>query len=554
MARLMSCMLESTLIIRKPRPPILDVVRGRAGAPETISDEDQLSTLATLLMGDVPRHRDEFGSLLKGTLAAIRVGQDPLGDAFLRLRSAERRRTLGAVYTPPEIVQAMVEWAEAEPGPVPARVVDPGSGSGRFLMLAAKAFPDAQLVAAEIDPLAGQILLANASVAGFADRLTVHQGDYRTLELCPIAGRTLFIGNPPYVRHHQIAPDAKTWLAATARSLGLRASKLAGLHIHFFLRTRELARPGDFGSFITSSEWLDVNYGSVLRQLLAGSLGGTALHMLDPKASPFGETLTTGTIACFRVGDRPSALSVRSVNSLNELKPLAAGKSIAWSKVAATERWSDLLRPVRSHATGTVELGELFRVHRGQVTGCNAVWVAGSETHHLPKRFLFPAITRAADLFAAGETIVAANHLCRVVDLPLNLDALADSERQSIGAFLEWAKLRGAHETYVARNRAAWWSVGLRQPAPILCTYMARRPPAFVRNIAGAHNINISHGLYPREPIDDVFMTQVVRYLRRTVGTAGGRTYAGGLVKYEPGEVARLRIPIEFEPEEREAA
>ena len=421
-------------------------------------------------------------------------------------------------------------------------------------MLAAKAFPEAHLVAAEIDPLAVKILRANATAAGFADRLTVHQGDYRTLELGPIEGRTLFIGNPPYVRHHRIAPEAKDWLAVTARSLGLRASKLAGLHIHFFLRTRELARAGDFGSFITASEWLDVNYGSVLRQLLAGSLGGTALHMLDPQANPFGETMTTGTIACFRVGERPSALSVRAVKSLSDLKPLSAGKSIAWTTVAATERWSGLLRPMRLHANGTVELGELFRVHRGQVTGCNAVWIAGPEARRLSKRFLFPAITRAADLFAAGETIASSNHLCRVIDLPSNLDKLADSERENVDAFLEWAKRHGAHEAYVARNRAAWWSVGLREPAPILCTYMARRPPAFVRNIAGVHNINISHGLYPRESMDESFLAQVVRYLRKNVSTTGGRTYAGGLVKYEPGEVARLRIPIAFESVEREAA
>jgi adenine-specific DNA-methyltransferase len=477
-----------------------------------------------------------------------------LGEEFIRLRSAETRRTLGAVYTPPQIVEAMVEWAASVSGPPPARIVDPGSGSGRFLILAAKAFPEAHLVAAEIDPLAVKILRANANAAGFADRLTVHQGDYRTLDLGRIEGRTLFIGNPPYVRHHRIAPEAKDWLAATARSLGLRASKLAGLHIHFFLRTRELAHAGDFGSFITASEWLDVNYGSVLRQLLAGSLGGTALHMLDPQANPFGETMTTGTIACFRVGERPSALSVRAVKSLSDLKPLSAGKSIAWTTVAATERWSGLLRPMRLHANGTVELGELFRVHRGQVTGCNAVWIAGPEARRLPLRFLFPAITRAADLFAAGETIASANHLCRVIDLPSNLDNLTDSERENVDAFLEWAKRYGAHEAYVARNRATWWSVGLRKPAPILCTYMARRPPAFVRNIAAVHNINISHGLYPREPADEIFLAQVVRYLRKNVSTSGGRTYAGGLVKYEPGEVARLRIPIAFEPLEREAA
>jgi hypothetical protein len=45
-----------------------------------------------------------------------------------------------------------------------------------------------------------------------------------------------------------------------------------------------IAQPGDYGAFITVTEWLDVIYGSVLRRLLADGLGGTALHVIDPKA------------------------------------------------------------------------------------------------------------------------------------------------------------------------------------------------------------------------------------------------------------------------------
>ena len=550
----MPLMPESTPTARISRQRVLNLAEERHPADTVIADENRLAELTMVLVGDAKAPPEALGAVAVEARVAIRDGQDPLGMAFQRLRSPERRRALGAVYTPSPIVEAMVEWAEAEPGPPPERIVDPGSGSGRFFMLAAKVFPHARLVAAEIDPLAVRMLRANAAAAGFADRLTVHAGDYRTLPLAPIAGRTLFIGNPPYVRHHQIAPDAKTWFAASARRYGLRASKLAGLHIHFFLRTQELARPGDFGAFITASEWLDVNYGSVLRQLLAGSLGGTALHVLDPQANPFGETMATGAIVCFRVGDRPPTLTVRNGVSLSGLKPLSAGRAIPWNKVVATERWSHLLRPMRSHAVGTAELGELFRVHRGQVTGCNAVWIAGPEAHRLPNRFLFPAITRAAELFFAGENIAISDHLRRVIDLPTDLDTLVAPDRERVEAFLAWARLQDAHVGYVARNRAAWWSVGLREPAPLLCTYMARRPPAFVRNTAGARNINISHGLYPREPMDDAFLVQTIRYLRGSVGIADGRTYAGGLVKYEPGEVARLRIPTTFEAIEREAA
>ncbi len=217
---------------------------------------------------------------------AIRAGYDPLGADFIRLRSPDVRRAVGAVYTPQAIVEAMIEWAVKEPGEAPARVVDPGTGSGRFLHAAALAFPHAQLVGADIDPVAIKLLKATAAVAAFADRLIIHADDYRTLKLAPVEGRTLFIGNPPYVRHHDISEAGKTWFGETARHLGFRASKLAGLHIHFFLRTREIARPGDFGAFITSSEWMDVNYGSVLRQMLINGLGGTSLHVPEPRCEP----------------------------------------------------------------------------------------------------------------------------------------------------------------------------------------------------------------------------------------------------------------------------
>ena len=379
--------------------------------------------------------------------------------------------------------------------------------------------------------------------AGFADRLAVHAGDYRTFPLAPIKGRTLFIGNPPYVRHHQITDDAKAWFSDTAKRFGFRASKLAGLHIHFFMRTREIAKPGDFGAFITSSEWMDVNYGSVLRQLLADGLGGTALHVLDPATQPFEGAMTTGAIACFRLGRRPGKFIVRTVTTLEELKPLSSGKAIAWSSVAKARRWSSLLQPAKRKPTGVVQLGELFRVHRGQVTGCNAVWIAGPEARDLPARFLMPSVTRASEIFATARALQSVNHLRRVIDLPVDLDTLTGDERRSVDAFLKWAKSRNADQSYVARQRRAWWAVGLREPPPILCTYMARRAPAFIMNTAAARYLNIAHGLYPLKPMPAKELAAILCYLRETVGTAGGRTYAGGLVKYEPGEVERLYIP-----------
>ena len=237
--------------------------------------------------------------LVSVTRKAILAGDDPLGEQFCTARTPVVRRSMGATYTPAPIVDAILAWADDE-ALAPVRVVDPGAGSGRFLIAAATRFPKAELLAVEIDPLAALLLRANASVHGFAARLNVKLEDYRQLTLPKVNGPTLFVGNPPYVRHHDISEHWKSWFGENAASQGFKASKLAGLHIHFFLKTRELAKPNDFGAFITAAEWLDVNYGSILRKMLADGLGGTALHVIDPKAQPFSDALATGAITCFR--------------------------------------------------------------------------------------------------------------------------------------------------------------------------------------------------------------------------------------------------------------
>ena len=483
---------------------------------------------------------------------AIAEGHDPLGDALCALRSAADRRRQGIVYTPPTIVDAMVDWASTRPAP--ARIVDAGAGSGRFLLAAASKFPQAHLVAAECDPLAVLALRANANVAGFAQRLRIHEGDYRELTLPAVDGPTLFLGNPPYVRHHDIPAAWKDWLTATAARWDIAASRLAGLHVHFVFQTCRLARAGDYGTLITAAEWLDVNYGAAMRSAFVAVLGGTAVDVVAPAAMPFPNATTTGAIIRFRVGQRSQAMRFRAVASVAELGARNGGRSVPCRAVLDAKRWSPFLRPPTAAAPcGHVELGELCRVHRGQVTGCNAVWIAGGYRGPLPAANLVPTVTRAKELLAAGEQLSNPDLLRRVIDLPVDLDELDNEAQRQVTAFLRWAKSMAADASYIARHRRAWWAVQLREPAPILCTYMARRPPAFVANACNVRHLNIAHGLYPREPLPAGTLAVLAAWLRRNVETSSGRTYAGGLTKFEPKEMERIRVPPPEELRERTA-
>lgn len=490
------------------------------------------------LVGRAPPPSSDLLQQLRNAIAA---GDDPLGSTFCRLRPSKIRRKYGAVYTPRPIIDAMIKWAVKQGSP--ARIIDPGAGSGRFLLAAAKTFPDAQLVAVEIDPLAALMLRANASVMGMNDRLTLYLEDYRKIHLQEIRGLTLFIGNPPYVRHHYICQNWKDWLSDAAAAYGLAASKLSGLHIHFFLRTYQLARPGDYGTFITSAEWLDVNYGEVLRNLLTDGLGGISLHIIAPEVMPFSDAATTGAITCFRIGRRRKGIYIRSIDTITQLNNLRGGKLVSWSRLDKIRRWSTFLRTAARTKSGYIELGELCRVHRGQVTGCNSVWIAGNYSGPLPQSVLVPTVTKARELFDAGSHLVTADKLRCVIDLPVDLDELDEVARIQVDRFLRWAAERNADKCYIARNRRPWWAVKLPKPAPILCTYMARRPPAFVRNLCGARHLNIAHGIYPRQRLPDSVLDGLAAWLRTNVRMSAGRTYAGGLTKFEPKELERILVP-----------
>ena len=67
--------------------------------------------------------------------------------------------------------------------------------------------------------------------------------------------------------------------------------------------------------------------------------------------------------------------------------------------------------------------------------------------------------------------------------------------------------------------------------------------PAFVRNLADARHINIAHGLYPRDPMSSTLLNRLAHYLASAVSLKEGRTYAGGLTKFEPREMERLLVP-----------
>lgn len=470
--------------------------------------------------------------------------EDPLGESWCYIKGPAERRPLGQTFSPRKIISEMIEWGRRQNKTI-ARIVDPGAGSGRYTIAGLKAFPEACAVAVEKDPTMALILRANLAINGVADRTEVIVGDFREIHLPKINGATFFVGNPPYVRHHVIEANWKEWYTRMLARFGHKGSQLAGLHLHFFLKTLELSSPGDIGCYVTSAEWMDVNYGLALRSLLTNGLGGKEVFWLDPKIQVFEDAFVSAVVTGFTPRVHRKNLTFKSITDVSDLGSLSGRCVVKQSRASIEPKWSIFVRKGPSERReGFIELGDLFRVSRGQVTGLNRVWIASSETPNLPDRYLVPAITDAHDITKAKEGVIDdLSGLRRVVSIPKCLEDVEGEERGSVETFLRWAQSMGASETYIAKHRKPWWHVSLKDPAPIVMTYMGRRPPVFALNKGGARLINVAHGLYPVQDIKPDRLVRLVGWLNQNVKIDSGRIYAGGLAKFEPGEAMRIPIP-----------
>jgi adenine-specific DNA-methyltransferase len=426
------------------------------------------------------------------------------------------RQRLGQVATPPALADAMAAWVLAGR---PRALLEPGAGGFAFSRAALRRAPDLQVTGVELDPAAG--------LAPPGARLVI--GDFLDDAVLGARRFDAILCNPPYVRHHFLAPAYKT---EVARRLGGRAgislSRLAGTHVYFLLRALELLAPGGRAAFVTGAEWLQADYGAPLRGLLAASGWLRAVLVAAPEAGVFPGVLSTAAVVL--VERSPGGAPRVAL----DLDAAALAALTARGGEGATVRALDGGRWTGAAAASGARLGDLFRVRRGVATGANDFFVLAPDDARrlrIPARHLRPCV--------AGPRDVTPRLLLSVEGAP----------GASLARYLAEGEARGLDRRYLCSARRPWYRVERVEPAPLLVAYMARGHVRVVRNRDGAVHLNLFHGIYPR-PGSERLVARLARWLAAPAGQAAvraaARRYASGLLKLEPRDLASVPLPPEL--------
>lgn len=228
----------------------------------------------------------------------------------------DRRRARGVVYTPPPLVQFVVEQTLTPllaTAPPSLTVLDPACGDGRFLLAAARLLANVhpaatlRLIGIERDPRAAAVARAaldaalapavpgspDAAAAPASASAVILEGEALlgvSIEASVAAPIDAVIGNPPYVRAvHLRAHDRALWQALRHRFAATSHGEW-DLYAAFLERSLGWVRRGGRVGLVVPSRWLTAAFAARLRAAIAAEV--TAIvdfgaHQVFPGATTY---------------------------------------------------------------------------------------------------------------------------------------------------------------------------------------------------------------------------------------------------------------------------
>ncbi|CAN5180052.1 N-6 DNA methylase [soil metagenome] len=466
----------------------------------------------------------------------------------------QRRKELGAFFTPPELVGALTTWAVRSPAD---QVLEPSAGEAAFLLASLERLRGlgAQDVAervtgVEIDARA--FATTNRLLSEAGERCRLMQADFFEVTPGMLGLFTAVIGNPPYVRYHLFRGEARKRGLRAAHAGGVELSGLASSWAPFVVHAARFLGPTGRLAFVLPAELLQVDYAAPIRAHLLERFGAVTIVTFERAVFP-GAMIDTVLLLAER-GERRGlrVVQLRDASDLSRAidEPFSQPTSARWSDLRIATNGLRILDRLR--ADGQLQrLGDVASVDIGCVTGGNDFFILTAKEakrRGLSRRYLRPVVARPAQLAGAVLSLVDAERMLadeRCLLLALTKDGL-EQERSPVGHYLRHGRRLGVSRGYKCRVRKPWYAVpGIRIPDAFM-SYMASAAPRVVANDAGFASTNLVHQLTFHLTDRHARAAHVVS-LHSSLSLLSfeieGRSYGGGVLKLETREAERVELP-----------
>lgn len=302
----------------------------------------------------------------------------------------------------------------------------------------------------------------------------------------PDFGFDIVIGNPPYVKHQDIAYKDEIQLprhSGLAIPADFQIDGTTDLSGYFFYHAFRYLREGGMLGYISSETWLNSKYGKPLQRIL---LENSSIREITRAAFKFFDDADTrAAIVVLARGKKAGGGTVR-LNYARAKSDLASddfglSRSMRQGGIEPGN-WAAHFKPALPRVRAlTKTLGETGRITYGKITGSKGFFVLSKrdvDEYGIDKGYLCPTVSKSTpagrlDSSKATEWLLSVNASKRDLRgradgrgvLQYILDGEKKTQKPTRGKNREERPLS---EGTAMKGRKFWYSLGLSDPPPII--------------------------------------------------------------------------------------
>ena len=353
------------------------------------------------------------------------------------------------------------------------------------------------------------------------------------------------IANPPFVQLRELE-EALLRPALEMQIDGFSMSATANYWVAFLVAGLRLLKPGGSLAYILPAAWEYADYATPLRSLCASLFGELDVHRVSV---PMFETVDDGSVLLVGrgFGQQPRRQAyIFRYDTLSELNRFVCDSDSPKTSRAMHSRESDL---PEEH----VEFGDIANIRIGAVTG-DARYFLFNEAQRLalqlPCSAVRPVLSKAQHIIGseidcgAWEALLAAGKRVWLFH-----PSDADLSHPAVRAYLDLPEREGGcnREATKIRDRDPWYRVPLPTPFDGFMTGMSHaRPWVALNRLPGLTATNTLYGVsFPAITSANEQIAWCLSMLSSTTAKSRARLvrqYPQGLLKLEPGDMARLVV------------
>ena len=460
----------------------------------------------------------------------------------------------GGYYTPESIVNFILKWAEIDDNDT---ILEPSCGDGAFLKGLKNINPNfnsKNIDAIELD--------GNEAKKAERNGFDIINSDFFTYYKDNINNKkeyNLVIGNPPFIRYQNFDEKYRKIAFELMEEKGFKSSKLTNIWMPFLiLSSQALSENGKLGMVIPA-ELFQVDYAAKARLFLSNFFENITLITFSQLVF---EDIQQEVIIL--LAKRKSVKKGIAILELDNLKPLdenintllkkAEYKDLdhsedKWVRYYLSKKEFNFLKMVENDERISLATN-LFEINVGLVSGENDFFLYDKD--HLEKfslqNFSKPIIGRTEQLkgieLTKNDFSELQNNGKKVYFFEpedKDFEELTDLEKN----YIKWGEENNFNTNYKCRIRKRWYIVPKSWTADAFIVRQGNLYPRIILNSKKAYVTDTLHKLKFKnknqsKQITASFLNSFTLALCETLG----RSYGGGVITFEPGEIRKIKIPL----------